>query len=130
MEILTGTLKLKITQLVEIDTARQSTILKDGVSAFSTGENQVKARQEYSVHAQSVADVLDELNDNELIVVMALAMYGNPRGSFDGNAKFADAMEDAREFVGTSKREHVIANLSSKAFSEDLPAGLRRAKLD
>lgn len=46
MELLTGTLRLKLTKLVEIDTARQAVILQEGISAFSTDANQVKARQE------------------------------------------------------------------------------------
>lgn len=130
MELLTGTLRLKITQLVEIDTVRQSAILKDGVSAFSTDENQVKARQELDEHGRSLTNALGELNDDELTAVIALATYGDPRVSFDGNTEFADAMEDAREFVGTSERDRVIGNLSSKALSEYLPTGLKRARFD
>jgi hypothetical protein len=130
MELLTTRLKQKINQLVAIDEERQSAIPKEGISYFSADRNQVESRQEYSGYAQSLVSVLDKLNDDELIVVTALTIYGNPYGSFDGSAKFADAMEDAREFVGTSKRDDVIGNLSPKKLSEYLPAGLKRAKLD
>lgn len=130
MEFLTDALMQKIIQLASIDEARQSSIPKEGISAFSTDKNQVEARQEHSGHTQSLANVLDELNDDELTVVMALAMYGNPHGSFDENAEFANAMDDACEFVSTSERSHLISNLSPKRLSEYLPAGLKRAKLD
>ncbi|AOJ55453.1 hypothetical protein [Burkholderia thailandensis] len=123
-------LRQKIFELVAIDEQRQSAIPKEGISYFSGDRNQVEARQEYNGYAQSLVSVLGDLSDIELIVVMALATYGDRHGSFDRNAEFAEAMEDAREFVGTSKRDHVIGNLSPKKLSEYLPAGLKRAKLD
>lgn len=130
MELLTNALRQKIMQLVVIDESRQFAIPKDGLSYCSPDENQVEARREYNVHAQSLANVLDTLSDIELMVVMALAMYGNPHGSFGENAEFANAMKDAREFLSTSERSHVIANLSPKKLSEYLPSGLKRARLD
>lgn len=130
MELLTGALRRKITQLVEIDAARQAAIPKEGISAFSTDVNQVKARQELDEPGRALTNALGELSDDELTAVIALATYGNPRVSCDGNAEFADAVAEAREFVGTSERQHVIGNLASKALSEYLPAGLKRARLD
>lgn len=130
MELLTDALRQKIAQLVAIDEARQAAIPKEGLSYFSTDENQIKARQEFGEHAQTIAGVLGDLNDAELTFVAALAMYGNHHGSLEGNAKFADALAEAREFVSKSARGQAISNLAPKQFSAYLPAGLKRAKLD
>lgn len=128
MELLTGTLRLKLTKLVEIDTARQAVILQEGISAFSTDANQVKARQELDEPARAFTKALRELSDDELTAAVALATYGNPLVPCDGNAEFADAVAEGREFVGTSEREYVIG--ASKALSGYVPAGLKRARLD
>lgn len=130
MELLTGTLRLKITKLVEIDTARQAAIPQEGVSAFSTDVNQVNARQELDESGRALTKALRELSDDELTAVVALATYGNPLVPCDGNAEFADALAEAREFVGTSEREYVIGSLASKSLAGYLPAGLKRARLD
>ncbi|CAJ0701026.1 hypothetical protein [Ralstonia wenshanensis] len=130
MELLTDALRQKIAQLVAIDKARQAAIPTTGLSYFSKDEKQVWARQEFGRHAQTIADVLDGLTDAELTFVAALAMYGTPHGSLDGNTKFADALAEAGEFVSKSARDQVISNLAPKQFSAYLLAGLKRAQLD
>ncbi|MGM3411954.1 hypothetical protein [Ralstonia holmesii] len=130
MELLTDALRQKIAQLVAIDEGRQAAIPQGGLSYLSTEESHVKARQEFSGHAQAIAGVLGGLNGAELTFVAALAMYGNHRGSLEGNTKFADALAEAGEFVSKSARDQVISSLAPKQFSAYLPAGLKRANLD
>ncbi|MGA4256787.1 hypothetical protein ACI2U3_09215 [Ralstonia nicotianae] len=130
MELPTDALREKIAELVAIDGARQAAIPATGLSYFSTDDKQVGARQEFGGHAQTIAGVLGSLNDAELTFVAALAMYGNPHGSLEGNAKFTDALAEAGELVSKKARDQIISNLAPKQFSAYLPAGLKRAKLD
>lgn len=127
MDLLTLALKQKIDDLVTIDRARQSAIPKAGIDYFSSDKPHVEARRQSHEHRLALSAVLETLDKNELRVIVALTMYGNPNGSFDDNASIGNALADATDFIETTPRDHVLDWLSKHAFSRYLQAALQHA---
>ncbi|CAE6966617.1 hypothetical protein R69608_06917 [Paraburkholderia nemoris] len=77
----------------------------------------------------SMRQILENVTDDELAHVMALALFGRADGDAGEGATFEQSLDDAREHVNESGRDRTITYVGGKPLSRYLPAGLKRAGL-
>ncbi|WP_147363619.1 hypothetical protein [Burkholderia pseudomallei] len=75
-----------------------------------------------------VFQYMADLSDEELVVVMALALFGNDKGGFGQGSTFEQALAYARSDFERDGRDRIVSYIGSKPLSKYLPYGLRRAR--
>ncbi|QGA37238.1 DUF3775 domain-containing protein [Burkholderia glumae] len=75
-----------------------------------------------------VFQYMADLSDEELVVVMALALFGNGKGGFGEGDTFEQALAYARSDFERDGRDRIVSYIGSKPLSKYLPSGLRRAR--